>query len=899
MSVKNKRSKSLIFTKELWGMFLTLVSVISLFCLITGDAVLYPFGAYVSGFFLGVFGYFAYPLAVFAAVFGVMTIIGKKPAGKNAAITAFSLALAFISTFFILHLALFSTADKTFGEYLSACYDRGATSPTMGGAVTGAILYGTSALLSEVGTFLLFSLVLIVSLTVTFRDKIFVKKETRTDRESAREENRGVQPVNDYSNAQAFGGERAETSEIRRKKRLVVVGDNTFSLSENENKRSDSGSYTGSYSEMVNDGYRADSDYKKREETVVYGDKNRDNDFNESASERYYDEDVSDDDFNEEVAIPKNYTDEVEKMGGNAADDFDGVDEDADDDAEDILVDSSDFGLDDEPKPARDDYFPSARKTDAIKPQEESDEVKRVEEKNENGNPFDEMPLNFKYSAPPTTLLKNYDRADNYGEVEMFKKLKAEAILNALKHLSGIETTIENIVHGPTVTRFDIRVPENVSMKAITKYVDDIKLRLQCKNDIRFAPVPGTSYLGLEVPNDKQSTVGLRSVIESEEFIGAGRDALAFAIGKDTIGNPVITDLTKMPHLLVAGATGTGKSVGLNSLLISLMYKYSPQDLRFIIVDPKQVEFSMFAGMPHMLFDEIIYDAPKTIAMLNWAIDEMESRYSLFREAQVKNIFEYNMQIDPRKERKLAKIVILIDEFADLMSTDKKNIESKIARLAAKARAAGFFMILATQRPSVNIIEGSIKTNFVSRIAFKMSNAIDSQTILNEMGAEKLLGKGDLLYKVCDMPVPERAQGAFIDTSEIKDVVNYIKSNNASYFNEKALRKINGEAEPGIEVVNGKDAQDGGKGKVGKDNLFALYLAIELGELSISLLQRKLHYGFSRAGALCDWLERKGYIVDLGTGKRKKVTITKEKFDELYGEDFSLEEYEAKIMSES
>ncbi|MBE5742151.1 MAG: hypothetical protein E7360_02385 [Clostridiales bacterium] len=498
-------------------------------------------------------------------------------------------------------------------------------------------------------------------------------------------------------------------------------------------------------------------------------------------------------------------------------------------------------------------------------------------------NPIDLMPFNVKYNAPPLDLLEKYESNEDYGKVEYFKKDKSEKIMNTLKVLGGINVRVVNIVHGPTVTRFDLAIPDNVSIKTVMKYTDDLKLRLETKSDIRFAPIPGTPYIGVEIPNETKSMVGLREVVESDNFVNAKQNSLTFAIGKNLIGETVVADICKMPHLLIAGSTGTGKSVGLNSLLISLMIKYSPSELRFVIVDPKQVEFTVFDGIPHMLFNEIICDAKKAVAMLNWAVKEMEARYTKLREAVVHNIDEYNAQIDPRRQHKMYRIVFIIDEFADLMSVEKKSIEEKIARIAQKARAAGMYLILATQRPSVNIMEGSIKTNFTSRIAFKMSNAVDSVTILSEAGAEKLLGAGDLLYRTSSMTNCERAQGAYIDMKEIKRVVDYIKTNNECYFNDAALKSISNECNPQIENVTGKDLGGSSGGGIGPEYIEALRFAVEVKNISISLLQRKLSFGFPKAAKIFDWMIAEGYVVESQTGKQKQVTLTKEEFEEKFG----------------
>ena len=525
------------------------------------------------------------------------------------------------------------------------------------------------------------------------------------------------------------------------------------------------------------------------------------------------------------------------------------------------------------------------RRPEPIRPTPKRDEEetpKQPETDGEEVNPYDLMPLDFRYNPPPLDLFKTYKSVEDYGAIEYFKQEKA-TIMNTLKVLGGVNVTVVNIVHGPTITRFDLAIPDDVSIKNIMKYADDLKLRLKTASEIRFATIPKTPYIGVEVPNDTKSTVGLRDVLESEVFVKAKPSSLTFAIGKNIVGDPVVADITKMPHLLIAGSTGTGKSVGLNSLLVSLMYKYSPADLRFIIVDPKQVEFTIFEGIPHMYFDEILCDAPKTVAMLNWAVKEMEDRYTKLKNAVVRNIDEYNDQIDPRRERRMPRIVIIIDEFADLMSVEKKNIEDKIARIAQKARAAGMYLILATQRPDVKIIEGSIKTNFTSRMAFKMSNAIDSTTILGEAGAEKLLGAGDLLYKTSTMTNVERAQGAFIGTDEIKNVVKYIKEHNKSYFNDAALKAISKESAPQVESYNGKESAGGGDA-VPEDYIHALKVAVQLGTVSISLLQRKLSFGYPKAAKIVDWMTDEGYIVASQMGKQKQVTLSMDEFIEKFGD---------------
>ena len=934
MSENEKPTKTKIITKELWGMVLTLFNAVCLFCLFTGKAVFYPLGETVQLFLLGVFGYFAFPLFVFLTLAGVMMIIGKNVVKGRGLVTAIAFSLLVINVFLLLHLALFSPENTEFGEYVSSSYNYATPSikASVGGAVGAIVVYPVFKIASSVGSVVIFSAIIFLSALIALKDKIFKKENTSA--ESKTENAASGDGKKTYANADDGELPRQKAnSQTSGNGRRLVFGDSTFELKEESEEKDDIG-YTPkreepiTYSREYERSFSEKLDYVKTPQKIDpenLGKPVSKTMFStqETKSTEYVPPVEDESDFSENVYIPDNYRRTMDKMSAkaydaesdddvNISDEVEGVDKNATDDT---FSDESDFGFEENTDNSGeadsvsefdddglvDDRF-GARKTEFIRPIEKPERTFSTEKSGSDSgdedktNPYDKMPLNFKYNAPPIEILRDYEQAENYGAVEMFKQTKAEIILNTFKLLNNINVKVVNIVHGPTVTRFDLAIPDNVSIKNIVKYTDDLRLRLKTQNEIRFTTVPGTSYVGVEVANEQQATVGLKEVLLSKEFQNAKPTSLTFAIGLDLVGNPVVADISKMPHLLIAGATGTGKSVGLNSLIISLLYKYSPADLRFIIVDPKQVEFAAFAGMPHMLFDEIIFDTQKTIAMLNWAVKEMESRYALFRESEVKNITEYNMQIDPRKVRKLPQLVIIIDEFADLMAVDKKGVEDKISRLAAKARAAGMYLILATQRPSVNIMEGSIKTNFTSRMAFKMSNAIDSNTILGEGGAEKLLGRGDVLYKMSYMSNTERAQGAFIDTDEIKEVLKYIKANNKCYFNDDALAAINSENAPQIENVTAKSggtfASDG-KG-VPKDNLSALYLAIQLGSVSIALLQRKLRFGFPKAGSICDWMERKGYLIDGGTGKRKQVTITMDQFMQQYGDEFSVEEFEDK-----
>ncbi len=499
-------------------------------------------------------------------------------------------------------------------------------------------------------------------------------------------------------------------------------------------------------------------------------------------------------------------------------------------------------------------------------------------------NPYDLMPLDFRYKAPPLDLLKNYINNDDIEEIQRFNQEKSDIILEVFSN-NNIDAEIVNILNGPTVSRFDISIPRSVSVKQVTRLVDDLNLWIAAQGNIRLiAPIPGSQRIGIEIPNTKRQTVGIREIVSSNEFVNAKKTSLTFALGKNLVGQCVCLDIAKMPHLLIGGATGTGKSVCLNTLITSLLMKYGPDELRIMIVDPKVVEFAAFEGIPHLMFNEMITSSDKAIAMLTWAVNEMENRYKMLYQAKVQNIDDYNEKMQRLNQRRMHRILIIVDEFADLMSSNKSSIEEKISRLAQKARAAGIHLILATQRPSVDIMVGSIKTNFTSRISFKMSNFTDSMTILTEGGAENLLGDGDCLYKTSKMFAVERVQGAFISKGEMDAVIEYVKENNECYYNTKALNEINKEASP-QQKQETSDVQDSsrGGGDPGEDELVyeALRYVIESNSVSISKLQRKYRIGFNRAASIVDWMVENNYISQPLENKSRKVLISIDEYDKM------------------
>lgn len=485
------------------------------------------------------------------------------------------------------------------------------------------------------------------------------------------------------------------------------------------------------------------------------------------------------------------------------------------------------------------------------------------------------------YVRPDDTIFCEYDDTVSVPQDEIERNT---AIIQDTLAGFRVDADVKRVTAGSAVTRYDIDVPKNIAVRSVTKHDQEIAMRLQARDGVNIYSNPEAGFISIEVPNNRRATVGLKSVLQAEEYKNAKPTSLVFAMGKDVEGRPVCGNIVKMKHLLVAGSTGSGKSVCLNAMLVSLICKYSPQDLRLILIDPKKVEFAVYDGLPHLMINEVIADAQKAVMALNWSIKEMERRYLLFEQKTragrlVHNLDEYNANLFDGEE-KLAKIVIVVDELADLMSVAKKDIEEKIQRLAQKARAAGIHLVLATQRPSVDVITGVIKGNLPTRIAFRVIQEVDSRTILDESGAEKLLGLGDMLYRTEGMYNCCRVQGAYLSSEEVQAAVEAVKANNEAYFDDSIADYINktGSSE-GAGGDDDADPQD-----VNPMYIKALAIAVKLGSASISLIQRKCSVGYNHAGKIIEWMELMGYISPFdGKAKARTVLLTKEEFEGKYG----------------
>lgn len=477
------------------------------------------------------------------------------------------------------------------------------------------------------------------------------------------------------------------------------------------------------------------------------------------------------------------------------------------------------------------------------------------------------------YRYPPLSLLKPAANAAKTSEAEL--RLNAQRLVETIKSF-GIEVHLQNVVSGPAVTRYEIQLDPGVKFSRLTGLADDIALSLGASG-VFIAPIPDKLAIGIEVPNKDVQVVSLQEVIGSSAFESA-KSNVAFAMGRDITGNCVVGDIAKLPHLLIAGTTGSGKSVCMNSLIMSILYKSTPEEVRLIMVDPKVVELTIYNGIPHLLVP-VVTDPRKASGALQWAVLEMMKRYKLFADSGVRDIKGYNQHIEKSGDgEKLPQIVIVIDELADLMVVARKEVEDSIMRLTQMARAAGMHLVIATQRPSVDVITGVIKSNIPSRIAFAVASKIESNIILGSAGAEKLIGRGDMLYAPIGSTKPTRIQGCFVTDEEVEAVVEYVKRGKEAEYSEEVIQQIEQQASKATSADAG-EAVDGGD----EDEMLgaAIDVVLESGQASVSLLQRRLKLGYSRAARIVDQMEERGIVGPFEGAKPRKILISKEQWQEI------------------
>ena len=554
--------------------------------------------------------------------------------------------------------------------------------------------------------------------------------------------------------------------------------------------------------------------------------------------------------------------------------------DDADDDFEDEedIIEQKDVTDDDEDDVPFDDYMPihAPAPPEPKKPPQEK--------------PASEKPDYSSFKFPPIDLLaKGKDTEDPSIELEIQEN--GEKLIDALAQFN-VRASVRSVDRGPRITRYEIVPARGVRVNSVISLFDDIALNLAAEGIRMEAPIPGKSAIGVEIPNKHPSTVMLRDLLETEEFKNESSKTFS-CVGKDVTGNPVFGDMSKMPHILIAGATGMGKSVCINSILISILYKARPDEVKFIMIDPKTVEFTMYNGIPHLLVP-VVTDVKQAAGALMWAIDEMNRRYELMAKHEVRKLDSYNdiVRENPELGEPLPKIIIVIDELNDLMQQVRKPVEGLITNITQKARAAGIHMIIGTQRPSVDVITGVIKANVPSRISCKVTSFNDSKTILDQAGAEKLLDKGDMLYAPVGKPKPVRVQGAFVSDGEVEKIMKFLKSNvKGAIYDEQAMEGINraaqkcakGSKDSGFDDDFDTDSEaDGGGGYLSdKQFLEAADLATKQGKISTSLLQRKIGIGYGKAAKFIDMMEELGIVSEANGQKPRDVLVTRDEWREM------------------
>ena len=526
--------------------------------------------------------------------------------------------------------------------------------------------------------------------------------------------------------------------------------------------------------------------------------------------------------------------------------------------------------------------------TSTRRPRASIEEIEKAVDNVANEIIAEQMEKEKPYVFPPLSLLKPGDtrRAGNTQAQLRETAMKLEQTLKTF----GVNVTVTDISCGPSVTRYEIQPEMGVKVSKIVNLADDIKLNLAA-SDIRIeAPIPGKAAVGIEVPNKENVMVSFRDLLESKEF-NESQSKITFAVGKDISGQTKVADIAKMPHMLIAGATGSGKSVCINTIIMSILYKADPKDVKLIMIDPKVVELSVYNGIPHLMIP-VVTDPKKAAGALHWAVAEMTDRYQKFAEIGVRDIHGYNSRIDSvsvpegqERPKKMPQIVIIVDELADLMMVASSDVEEAICRLAQLARACGIHLIIATQRPSVNVITGLIKANMPSRIAFAVTSGVDSRTILDMNGAEKLLGKGDMLFNPQGVPKPIRVQGAFVSDKEVADVVRFITENNGAVTYSADVQQKLDNMDTSNNSVSISDMDNGGDGR---DSYFmeAAKIIIDKEKASIGMLQRYLKVGFNRAARIMDQLEEAGIVGPEEGTKPRKVLMSPEEFETFIDENY-------------
>ncbi|MDY2588770.1 MAG: DNA translocase FtsK [Agathobacter sp.] len=775
-------------------------------------------GKFVSGILFGIFGLVAYVFPILLLVGSFFAISNRGNSFAILKIVAASVFAIFIC-FFLSLLYYGNDVATPAGAYLDSSKDK-----TSGGIVGGTIAYILVPAVGIIGSYIIDMVVLIISLVIiTGKSAIKGMRDSSIKvYESAKETNERQREYREYK--------AKERNQRRMDRKVTGVSLDT----KIEDKSSENKIKTDEMGEIHIENYPEFPEVK--EETSV----------------------------------------KISSMNSNLDSNIE-ADIDSNIDVDMIKATVRDIEIESETEPEEAVFEEPVVKERKVKKALPEDELSK--ETSEVAQIIEENSEITEYGFPPTSLLKK--GAGNKVASSQSELRETAQKLEQILQIFGVGAKVTNISCGPAVTRFEIQPEMGVKVSKIVGLADDIKLNLAAA-DIRIeAPIPGKAAVGIEVPNKENVMVSFRDLIESDEFVKS-KSKISFAVGKDIGGKTKVTDIAKMPHLLIAGATGSGKSVCINTIIMSILYKARPDEVKLIMIDPKVVELSVYNGIPHLMIP-VVTDPKKAAGALNWAVMEMTDRYNKFAESGVREINGYNQRVDTievpegqERPAKMPQIVIIVDELADLMMVASKEVEESICRLAQLARAAGIHLIIATQRPSVNVITGLIKANMPSRIAFAVTSGIDSRTILDTVGAEKLLGKGDMLFDPQGAPKPMRVQGAFVSDEEVAAVVNYIKDNNGqASTDESILQKIDQAQNANTVVISDSDGSDDGR-----DAYFmeAAKIIIDKDKASIGMLQRYLKVGFNRAARIMDQLEEAGIVgPELGT-KPRTVIMDEEQF---------------------
>ena len=836
---------------------------ICIFLFLCNFGIVGSFGSAISSFMFGVFGLFAYVAPLFI---GGSIVFYNIKRGDYVAIRKFwaivSLCLALMVIF-----ELFSAGyDDNMKFVLKTIYERCSIGKEGGGIIMGSITYFLYKFLSLVGTILVLGVWIIISL-IFLTEGAFIGSVRRTGRKVINKSYEESDKWHERSERMREQKNRRREENSERRSRMEES-----KMMEAEAKEND----RILRMDRKVSGVMTDTSLKNVENKVV-----------EEVNGQFRMPQVNDDMHEIILNAPVEKAPVRRTVTETIVNREEGMREIIMPSAE---TKSSDFSAIPEPVMAtKQPEYVNAEETfvkpKAVKPEPVTDAVKAsVDSEISKAN----KTVMKTYKFPPIDLLHK-SKKNGSGNSSTELKETAYRLQQTLKNF-GVNVTITDISQGPSVTRYELQPEQGVKVSKIVGLADDIKLNLAA-TDIRIeAPIPGKAAVGIEVPNKENMAVSLRDLLETNDFKEFG-SKLAFAVGKDIGGKTVVTDIAKMPHMLIAGSTGSGKSVCINSIIMSILYKAKPDEVKLIMIDPKVVELSVYNGIPHLLIP-VVTDPKKAAGALHWAVAEMSERYKKFADLNVRDLKGYNKaveasggMIDGEPVSVMPQILIIVDELADLMMVAPGEVEESICRLAQLARAAGIHLIIATQRPSVDVITGLIKANMPSRIAFAVSSGVDSRTILDSNGAEKLLGKGDMLFAPQGYPKPARIQGAFVSDEEVSDVVDFLKNQcmgNGSLYDEDIQNQIQNMGSQGG-MSGGGTSGDGGS-DIDEYFVDAARFIIEKDKASIGMLQRAFRIGFNRAGRIMDQLYEAGVVgSDEGT-KPRKVLMTEEQFEQFLEE---------------